>query len=185
MSSWTNPDNIAIPDSYLRIGHVTRAHGIRGSVVVKFYSDSPEQFGQGLSVRMHPSETPLVLATMQPVRDGWLVSFEGVADRNGAEVLRGQQLLIEQAERRSLDDDEFWPADLVGMKVEDPDGLVLGTVVDVHLGEAQDRLEIEHEGARALVPFVADLVPEVRLVDQTVVVRPLPGLLVQSSLEEE
>jgi len=163
---------------------VTRAHGIRGSVVVKFYSDSPEQFGPGLSVRMHPSETSLVVATMQSVRGGSLVSFEDIAGRNEAEALRGQQLLIKMIDRRPLDDYEFWPSDLVGMNVEDPDGLALGTVVDVHLGEAQDRLEIEHQGERVLVPFVAELVPEVRLVDQTVVVRPLPGLLVQSSPEE-
>jgi len=185
LSSWTNPDQLDIPDEFVRIGHVTRAHGIRGAVVVKFYSDSPEQFAPGLSVRMHPSGMVLTLGGSQPVRGGFLVSFPEVDDRNIAEGLRGQQLLMERAEQRPLDEDEFWPADLVGMTVVDVDGTALGTVANVHLGEAQNRLEITQGGGSVLVPFVAELVPEIRMDDRVVVIRPLPGLLVESSTEEE
>lgn len=185
MSSWTNPDDLEIPDEFVRIGHVTRAHGIRGAVVVKFYTDSPEQFAPGLSVRMHPSEMVLTLASSQPVRDGFLASFSEVTDRNTSEGLRGQQLLMERSKQRPLDEDEFWPSDLVGMAVVDSEGNSLGTVASVQLGEAQDRLEINNGGASVLVPFVAELVPEIRMDDRIVVIQPVPGLLVESAIEEE
>lgn len=169
----------------MRIGHVTRAHGIRGAVVVKFYSDNPEQYGSGLSVRLHPKADVLTVATNKPVRGGSFVSFDEVTDRTMAEGLRGNQLLMEQQQQRPLGDDEYWPSDLVGMAVHDLEGNVVGSVVEVHLGEAQNRLEIDHGGSSALIPFVAELVPEVRVAERVVVINPLPGLLVESSLEEE
>lgn len=185
LSSWTNPDTIDIPDGFVRIGHVTRAHGIGGAVVVKFYADSSEQYGSGLSVRLHPKGDVLTVASNKPIKGGALVSFEEVTDRNTSETLRGNQLLMAAQEQPALDDDEYWSTDLVGMTVRDLAGTDLGSVARVFLGEAQDRLEIEYEGRRIQIPFVADLVPEVRLADSVVVVDLPDGLLVESSLEEE
>ncbi len=54
---------------------------------------------------------------------------------------------------------------------------MVGRVVDVIVGGAQDRLVIERGEERFEVPFVEPLVPEVDLSSGTVVIAPLPGLL--------
>jgi 16S rRNA processing protein RimM len=84
-------------------------------------------------------------------------------------------LHVDPADRRSLDDDEFWADDLVGLTAVNPDGAVLGRVSGVDLGDAQDRLIVTTpEGTEVLVPFVDPIVGEVG--DDTVVVDPPEGL---------
>lgn len=88
-------------------------------------------------------------------KKGPQVAFEEVIDRDGAERLRGKDVLV--AERRQLGEREYWPDDLVGLEVR-PGG---GRVVAVVHGTAQDRLVIEREDSRFEVPFVDELVPVV------------------------
>ena len=88
-------------------------------------------------------------------KKGYEVAFEGLADRNAAEHVRGSDVTV--PERRALDDHEFWPDQLVGLEVR-PDG---GSVVGVAHGTAQDRLIIERNHERFEVPFVDELVPVV------------------------
>ena len=86
-----------------------------------------------------------------------IVRFEGVADRPGAEELRGTELLVDFSQV-TLDDGEFWPDDLIGLLAEDSAGGPLGSVVEVVYGP-QDRLVVETpDGIRVEVPFMSDLV---------------------------
>lgn len=141
-------------------GYVRRAHGIRGEVIVRSLSDDPERFAVGkvLVTDEHPPRS-LEITRSRAHGDGALLEFASISDRTSAEALRGVSLTIESTERRALDDDEFWPDELVGSVVVDTAGVSLGTVADVVLGEAQDRLVVvTADGTRVDVPFVAAIV---------------------------
>ncbi len=87
-------------------------------------------------------------------------------------------LTIASEERRTLDDDEYWPESLLRLEVRDPTGERLGSVEAVEIGEIQDRLVIlTAQGERAFVPFVRALVLEIRLDDGYLVVEHVEGLL--------
>jgi 16S rRNA processing protein RimM len=103
-------------------------------------------------------------------KKGPQVAFEDVVDRPGAEVLRGHEVFVD--ERRTLEEGEFWPDDLVGLEVR-PGG---GAVVEVVHGPAQDRLVIERDGTRFEVPFVGELVPVVDLAAGFVEIVEIEGL---------
>lgn len=141
------------------VGYVMRAHGIRGDVLVKVLSDHPDRFVPG-AVFATSSEPPRVEVTeVRPHKLGLILAFREIGDRNGAEAFVKTTLSIDSSERRMLEADEFWPDDLVGLSAVDPSGSQLGTVVDVVLGAAQDRLVVETPGGeRVEVPFVSDLV---------------------------
>lgn len=124
--------------------------------------------------------TALVVATVRPHGDGLLIRFEGIADRTGAESLRGTLLVIDAGLRRPLERDEYWPDDLIGLEVRDAIGTVCGTVVDVVTDAAQDRLVIDRDGLSVEIPFVVELVPEVHLEAGYLVIAPIPGLLGES-----
>ncbi len=145
------------------VGYVRRAHGIRGEVVLRPLSDHPGRFA--VACRFLTDEQPareLVVAGVREHKDGFLVYFEGIVDRNAAEALQGVTLTIAAGDRRDLGDDEFWPEDLEGLIVLAPDGTHLGTVTGVILGDAQDRLVVTaQDGARVEVPFVDAIVGEV------------------------
>lgn len=119
---------------------------------------------------VYVADRAMTVRELRQGKKGPQVAFVGVVDRSGAEELRGSTVSV--AERRSLDEDEFWPTDLVGLEVR-PGG---GRVVDVAHGPAQDRLVVEREGSRFEVPFVEELVPVVDLVEGFVEVVELEGL---------
>ena len=105
-----------------------------------------------------------------------MARFAGIEDRTAAESLRGAVLTIPAAERRDLEEDEFWPDDLVGLEARTPQGRVLGRVSRVVSGAAQDRLVIDTGSGEVEVPFVDPLVPEVDVAGGRVVIDPPGGL---------
>lgn len=158
------------------MGRIGKPHGLRGESTVLPSTDAPERFAVGATF-VGDDGRALVIASSAPYRDrGLLVRFDGVTTREQAERLRGVLLTIDPAERRALDDGEFWDEDLVGLIAVTPDGDRLGTVSALDHGPGQDRLVITTgDGVEVLVPFVAALVGEPQD-DGTIVIDPPEGL---------
>lgn len=167
------------------VARIGKPHALRGEVTVQLHTDDPESRlvpGTVFDTRAEPgSGVPrrLTLATTRVHRGIWLLGFEGVQDRTGAESLRGTRLVLAAEAFEDEDDDEGWyEADLVGLTARTPDGEVVGEVVALELGAAQDRLVLRRpDGTRALVPFVEAIVPEVDPEAGRLVVDAPPGLL--------
>lgn len=141
------------------VGLVGRAHGLSGHVIVHPETDNPRRFEPGAVVRL--GDRVLRVASSSRGEAGIRVRFEGVDDRTSAEALRGAELRIDDHDRRPLRRDEYWPDDLIGLRVLDATGQEVGTVTAVAEGPAQDRLVIAGPHGEAEVPFVAELVPHV------------------------
>jgi len=174
------------------VARVGKPHGIRGEVTVDVRTDSPdERFVPGavLYVVWPPPRTGTVPSarsgapsslTLVGARDHngtLLLRIDGVDDRTAAEQLHGA--LLEADVSGSDDDEDAWyPAELIGLRVESADGEHLGEVVSLDPGAAQDLLGVRClDGARRLVPFVSALVPVVDVAGGRIVVDARPGLL--------
>ncbi|MFB4281200.1 MULTISPECIES: ribosome maturation factor RimM [unclassified Nonomuraea] len=164
----------------LVVGRIGRPHGVRGDVTVEVRTDDPElRFAAGISIETDPADRgPLVVTSRRWHKGMLLVSFEGVADRDAAEELRGTMLVIDSAEVTPSDDpDEFHDHQLIGLAVRTVSGEPVGEVADV-LHHGQDLLVVRREGQDdALIPFVKELVPEVDPEAGRLVVDPPEGLL--------
>ncbi len=157
------------------MGLVGKPHGVRGEVTVAPLTDYPERFAAGALFDV--DGRTLEIASSRRHGSGLLVRFVGCDDRDAAEGLRGATLTISAAERRPLEEGEYWPDQLEGMAVLDTDGNRLGTVTSVVLGAAQDRLVVSRPGAPpAEIPFVPGIVGEVHPSGGFVVVEPPEGL---------
>lgn len=167
------------------VARIGKPHALRGEVTVQLHTDDPESRlvpGVVFDTRAEPgSGVPrqLTLATTRVHRGIWLLGFEEIPDRTGAESLRGTRLVLAGDQPDPTEDDEGWyEEDLVGLTAVDPTGAVLGEVVALELGAAQDRLRLRRpDGQEALVPFVEAIVPEVDPEAGRVVVDAPPGLL--------
>jgi len=168
------------------IARIGKPHGLLGEVTVQLHTDEPERrlaVGTVIDTEAAPGTGVPRSLTVRSTRvhNGvWLVAFDEVPDRTGAESLRGTRLVVDAADvlPAADEDDVFTEEQLRGLAVVDPAGTVLGEVGGLELGAAQDRLVILlPDGREAQVPFVTALVPEVDLEGGRVVVDAPPGLL--------
>lgn len=159
------------------VARVGRAHGLRGEVTVQLHTDDPEgRLVAGAVLATEPPERgPLTIGTARVHQGVYLLGFEGYADRGAAESLRGTRLLGDPA---GSEDDRWYEDDLLGYRVTLPDGTEVGEVSGLLPRPAQDLLQVRtSDGREVLVPFVAELVPEVDEAGRVVVVNPPEGLL--------
>ena len=169
------------------VARIGKPHGLRGEVTVRLHTDQPERrlaVGAVLATEAEAGRgvpRALTIRSTRVHRGIWLVGFDEVPDRTGAEGLRGTRLVIDEADDApAADDDEdaFTEDELAGLTVVDPAGVVLGEVAGLDLGTAQDRLVVRlADGREVLVPFVEAIVPTVDVEGGHVVVDAPPGLL--------
>lgn len=168
----------------LVVGRVGRAHGLRGQVFVEVRTDEPEnRLAPGSVLLTDPGPAGPLTIDSGKVHSGKLVvQFAGVADRTAAEALRGVFLLAEvDPDARPEDDDEWYDHQLVGLDAVRADGSPVGEVREVLHLPGHDVLAVTTpDGREVLVPFVAEIVPEVDVAANRLVVTPPPGLLDES-----
>jgi 16S rRNA processing protein RimM len=138
---------------------VAGAHGVKGEVRLKLFSDSAASLAQHQNVYVGDEWRRLL-----SVRDGGKMAvarFEGVADRTAAEALRGSLVEVDRSTLPILEEGEYYHADLVGLPCVDRGGQPVGTIAAVENFGAGDLLEVQlPDGKRSLIPFrdgIADL----------------------------
>jgi 16S rRNA processing protein RimM len=137
---------------------VAGAHGVKGEVRLKLFSDSVEGLSRHERLFVGGVERRLI-----SVREGKMAvaRFENVNDRSAAEALRGSLVEVDRAALPPLEAGEYYHADVIGLPASDRDGNPIGTVVAIENYGAGDVIEIElPDGRRSLIPFrpgIADL----------------------------
>ena len=165
----------------LVVGRIGRAHGIKGEVSVEVRTDEPElRLAPGAVLATDPAATgPLTIATGRVHSGRLMLRFEGVSDRTGAEALRNTLLIAEVDPAQVPEDpEEFYDHQLIDLDVVTTDGRQVGRITEVSHLPYQDLLVVGRpDGSEVLIPFVAEIVPEVDLEAQRAVIDPPPGLL--------
>jgi 16S rRNA processing protein RimM len=142
----------------IALAAVAGAHGVKGEVRLKLFSDSAESLSRHAKLYVGGAERRLL-----SIREGKtpVARFEGIDDRGAAEAVRGQLVEVDRSALPPLDEGEYYHADLIGLPATDPDGKVIGTVAAIENYGAGDLIEIElADGRRSLIPFksgIADL----------------------------
>jgi 16S rRNA processing protein RimM len=164
------------------VGVITGAHGVRGHVRIKSFTAEPEDVAAYGVLYDDSGGAPLRLTVTGRSGIQLVARVDGVDDRNAAEALKGNKLFVPRNVLPPPDTDEFYHADLIGMRAELADGEhqreIIGAVVGVHDFGGGDVIEVETErGATIMVPFTRDAVPEVHVAEGRLVIMRLPGLL--------
>lgn len=146
-------------DRRVTLAAIAGAHGIRGELRLKLFTDSAKSIARHQTVFVAGREYHL--ETAKDAGKTAIARLSGVSDRSAAEALRGSLIEVDRSALPPLDEGEFYHADLLGLPCVDHDGSLLGTVVAVENFGAGDLIEVEDgEGKRSLVPFrpgIADL----------------------------
>ncbi|MBT2516130.1 ribosome maturation factor RimM [Streptomyces sp. ISL-90] len=179
------------PGTQLRVGRLTKAHGLKGAIKIELYTDDPDRrFVPGAVFTLQVPDTSLwhgKSLTLRELRwyNGHAVGFfEGVDDRSAAEGLAKAILWVDSSAEEAPEDDAWYDHQLVGLAVV-RDGERIGEVSHVEHLPAQDLLIVKARGREVMVPFVSAIVPEVDLAAGTVTVTPPPGLFEELPEAEE
>jgi 16S rRNA processing protein RimM len=168
----------------LRVGRLTKAHGLKGALKVELYTDDPQlRFEKGATVSLQvPTDSPwfgqqLVVKELRFYNAQPVVFFDGIDDRTVAEGLARAIMWVEHdPEERPQEDDAWFDHQLVGLDVR-RDDTVVGQLVRVDHLPAQDLLAVATAaGEEVLVPFVKQFVPEVNPDEGFVRITPPGGL---------
>ena len=160
------------------VGALAGAYGVKGEVRVKSFCTEPEAIAGFGPLLSEDGARSFRISGLRRIGGGLAARLDGVSDKEAADALRGTRLHVARDRLPSLPDDEFYHADLIGMRVHDPAGGLLGQVHAVHDHGAGDLLEVRAPDRRepVLVPFTRQIVPTVDLKAGTLVADPPDGL---------
>lgn len=167
-------------EDLLQVGAVTGTHGLRGEVKVFPTTDDPARYGTLKEVVADTGKQQVVFK-IQRVRffkQMVIVKFVGMDDINEAEAYKGAKLYVTREHALELREDEYFFADLAGLKVQTDEGEVLGTLKDILQTGANDVYVIAREKKKdLLVPAIKDCIKDVDIDGGKMTVHLLPGLL--------
>jgi 16S rRNA processing protein RimM len=157
------------------VGIFGAPHGVRGEVRVKSYTDDPKSLAAYGELTDVAGAQRFKIAALRPLKDDMVVvRLYGVADRDAAAALNGSELFARRENMPPPEGDEFYHADLVGLRAETAAGEEIGRVLALSNYGAGDILEVAPKGGgeTLLFPFTKAVAPEVDVAGGRVVIVP-------------
>ncbi|MCD7728480.1 MAG: ribosome maturation factor RimM [Clostridia bacterium] len=151
----------------LTVATVLKPQGIRGEIKVNPMTDSEEDL-KGFSYVWIGDTKYKVLACRAAGGFAYL-SLRGIADRNAAELLRGQDVTVERSEAPELPEGTYYIADIIGCKVVTKSGKQLGEVLDITPART-DVYTISYNGKEVLFPAADGVIADINVEEGVVTV---------------
>lgn len=148
------------------------AHGVRGEVKLRAFTTDPAAL-----LDYSPLESAhgrsFVLEGLRVQGDSLVGRFKGLTSREAVEALRGEKLYVPRDRLPPAEDDEFYHADLIGLRAATPEGEELGSVTALWDFGAGDIIEIVAPGQKPLLlPFTKAVVPMIDIANGCLTVVP-------------
>ncbi|MEJ0050269.1 MAG: ribosome maturation factor RimM [Methylovirgula sp.] len=167
------------------VGRIGAAHGIKGDVRLVSFTEDPKAVGSYGPLSDASGARRFEIAALRPLKDNIFVArLVGISTRDAAEALNNLDLYLPRAALPAAADDEFYHADLLGLRVVDSMGVEIGRVLNVLNFGGGDILEIVPvDGDETLLlPFTKACVPTIDLTQKRLVV--IPPVEVEATPED-
>lgn len=169
----------AWPDDAVEVGRIGGAWGVKGWFKVQPFATDPQALfsskrwflraaDEARPARPGAAALPALLKIVEAKEhgDGVVARAQEVADRDGAEALRGARIFVGRSSFPTAGADEYYWVDLIGLAVLNREDQLLGSVVGLLDTGAHSVLRVLPEGGKGeaderLIPFVARYIDEV------------------------
>lgn len=166
--------------SFFEIGQIVNTFGIKGFVKINPFTDDLERFEELKSVFVVKNKE-LIEMQIEEVKYHKhlvLVKFKGIEDINMAEKYKGCYIKIKRENARKLPEGTYFIADLIGIKVYDEDGNLLGKVDDIYNNKSTDIYVIKDDlGKQILLPSTKEVIKQIDVDEEKMVVHLINGLV--------
>ena len=166
-------------EDLLQVGVITSTHGIRGEVKVFPTTDDPNRFRKLKQVILDTGKEQLdmEIASVKFFKNQVIVKFKGIDDINDVEKYRKAGIYVTRENAIPLGENEYFIADLIGLRVISDEEEELGVIDDVLQTGANDVYIVKKEQTPdLLIPAIKDCIKNVNIEEGTMIVHLLPGL---------
>ena len=167
-------------NNILQVGAVTSTHGLAGEVKVFPTTDDPKRFKKLKQVLLDTGKDmlPLGVVHVKVFKNMVILKFKGYDRIEDIMGFKGKNLYVTRENAVRLKKDEYFIADLIGMKVYTEDEAYLGELTEVITTGANDVYTVHMEnGKDVLIPAIGQCILNVDVEHETMQVHLLEGLL--------
>ena len=173
-------------EQFLQVGVITSTHGIRGEVKVFPTTDDPERFKKLKNVILDTGKERLDLGVqgVKFFKQYVIIKFKGIDNINDVEKYKGKSLFVPREDAVSLEEDEYYIADLIGMEVYvaeegmSEEAETFGVLKDVMETGANEVYVIDSEKyGEVLVPAIKQCILDVDIKGGKMKIHLLEGLI--------
>lgn len=167
-------------EQVFQVGIISSTHGVRGEVKVFPTTDDVKRFKKLKEVLLDTGKETLTLEIegVKFFKQFVILKFKGYDNIDDIVKYRGKSLFVTRENAVKLQKDEYFIADLIGLKVINEDGSFTGVLKDVMETGANDVYIVKSQnGKEVLIPAIKDCILEVDFEKEQVLVHLLDGLL--------
>ena len=167
-------------EKQLQVGVISSTHGVRGEVKVFPTTDDVTRFRQLKKVYLDTGREmlPLEIQNVKFFKQFAILKFKGIDNINDIEKYRGKSLMIDREDAVDLEEDEYFIADMIGMKVCTEDGSEFGTLKDVMETGANDVYIVDSlEHGEVLIPAIRECILDVDMDEERMTIHLMEGLV--------
>lgn len=165
---------------YFEIGQIVNTFGIKGFVKVKPFTDDLQRFEELKTVLVLKNKNlqEFQIEEVKYHKNLVLLKFKGVETLEMAEKLKGCYIKIHRKDTRKLPKDTYFIADLIGAKVYDEQGNLLGKIDDIYNNKVHDIYVVKDDlGKQILLPSTKEVIKEVDIDEEKIIVHLIDGLV--------
>jgi 16S rRNA processing protein RimM len=164
--------------AFFEAGVIHHPHGVKGEVLAEVYDDYLSTLLPGKLVYLGEDHKPVTLLSSRHHNKGLLLHFEGITTPEQAGQYRNFAIYITSLQRRILPPGEYYPDQLLGLKVRGEEGQDFGLVSEIIETGANDVYVVSFPGKKdILLPAIPDVILDVNLSIGEIQVHVLPGLI--------
>jgi len=167
-------------EEFFQVGIITSTHGVKGEVKVFPTTDDARRFKRlkEVIVRTNKEEVTLEVEGVKFFKQFVILKFSGIDDINEVEKYRKATLWVPRKNAVRLSRNEYFVADLMGLRVLNEEEEEIGTLRDVMETGANDVYVIDlKDGRELLLPAIKQCVLDVNVEEGFIKIHILEGLV--------
>jgi 16S rRNA processing protein RimM len=161
------------------IGRVVKPHGVKGRMKVEYFGEDLRRFASYREIfigdeKGRPESYKILEASPQPPR--LILRLKGIEKIEQAQPLIGKTILVEKEALPGLEEGEYYWADLLGIKVETPEGKSIGKVREIFSTGAHDVYVVDGKRGEISLPAIGEVILSIDLGKGVMKVARMEGL---------
>ena len=156
-------------DRRLAVARIVGAKGLAGAVRIELLTDWPERLVPGAELWLDGAATPVRITRIESGGRVMVLHLDGITGRDAADQLTGRYL---EVPAQPLPPETYYWDDLIGLRVEEPDGTAVGELVEVFRAGGAEVYRVVGAAGERLIPGVRSFVQRIDLEENLMVVVP-------------